>query len=168
LFSFAFLALFNNQIMLAHNYIRTSIGRSQGKGKHVEMLQCVFDLMEQVSRQHGGGGREGVARMALERERLCRMYGMGMVDVGGEVGVGGEGGGEGGKPEQGVARRTLRKSEHAVEGGGGGGGGGGVTRKEVRAWCRQEYGNGWWDVATLVKKERMVRAKEALTREQYR
>ena len=148
--------------MLAHNYIRTSIGRSQGKGKHVEMLQCVFDLMEQVSRQHGGGGREGVARMALERERLCRMYGMGMVDVGGEVGVGGEGG-EGGKPEQG--RRTLRKSEHAVEGGGGGGG---VTRKEVRAWCRQEYGNGWWDVATLVKKERMVRAKEALTREQYR
>ena len=152
--------------MLAHNYIRTSVGRSQGKGKHVEMLQCVFNLMEQVSRQNGGGGREGVASMKLERERLCRMYGMGMVEVGGEVRVGGEGGGEREQTELGVDRLSLRNVEHSIDGGGSG-----VTRKEARAWCRQEYGKDWWDVAPLVKKERMVKAKEALiagTREQYR
>ena len=35
-----------------------------------------------------------------------------------------------------------------------------ITRKEVRAWCRQKYGSDWW--VTEDKKDRMKEAKEAL------
>ena len=41
-----------------------------------------------------------------------------------------------------------------------------ATRKEIRAWCRHEYGTDWWEVAPLVKQERMLRAKKDLHRSQ--
>jgi HD superfamily phosphodiesterase len=41
-----------------------------------------------------------------------------------------------------------------------------VTRKEIRAWCRQAYGNDWWVVDPLVKQERMLKAKQDLHRPQ--
>ena len=41
-----------------------------------------------------------------------------------------------------------------------------ITKKEVRAWCRNEYGTDWWTVDPVVKKERMLKAKKILLSQQ--
>ena len=35
-------------------------------------------------------------------------------------------------------------------------------KQELRAWCRNKYGNDWWKPSPEIKKERLNKAKEAL------
>ena len=37
--------------------------------------------------------------------------------------------------------------------------------KDVRSWCRDRFGNTWWDVDKSIKKERMSNARKALADE---
>jgi len=93
--------------------------------------------------------------------------------------------------EASVKQDRKREAKAALSLGGGGGGGGGVprgddvaspssssssllssesgsarpTQKEIRAWCRQEYGASWWDVAPKVKAARKKQGVEALSDE---
>lgn len=36
-------------------------------------------------------------------------------------------------------------------------------RKEVNAWCRQKFGNDWWNVDKSIKKERQANARKVLS-----
>ena len=133
-------------IMLAHDYIRTEPGRALAKGKHVEMLHCVLERMKKYGDSEGREGREKSRdTVELERIRLRDMYGMGVV---GEV-----------EENVIVARADVFLPEDVLPAPL-------ITRKEVRAYCRQEYGSDWWEVEPHVKKERMKRAKEILLAQQ--
>jgi hypothetical protein len=37
-----------------------------------------------------------------------------------------------------------------------------VTTKQIRKWCREQYGALWWDVDIELRKERKLTAKRAL------
>ena len=37
-----------------------------------------------------------------------------------------------------------------------------MSQKEIREWCRKEFGNTWWDVDKSIKEDRKRKAKDYL------
>ena len=183
-------------IMLPHGYVRTEAGRQAAKPRHAAMMRRVFEMLR--------GTDEGADEVA----RLQAAYsgGVSMIEgVAGETQVAGESettmaagaslhaevthaptvtrkdmrawcrdeyGSNWWKVETAVKKQRLREAQQALEAPGaqragatpiGGGSVSVVTRKEMRAWCRQEFGPSWWEVAPELKKERLQEARHALT-----